>query len=155
MCIRDRKMAASAAAETFGFNENLGPRPKSPADGLSSTDTGRESLRTKIKCFCFMRNVMYKWYIIYYRNESRSTWAMLRYVAGDNWEMQHLLKNVFCKMCVDSEEPLFSSTLLLPFVISMTSNPQKAIFILHDLSLIHISWEISFQPFGWTGLAFR
>ena len=28
------KMAASGAAETFGFDENLGPRPNSPADSL-------------------------------------------------------------------------------------------------------------------------
>ena len=43
------KMAAIGAAETFGFNENLGPRPNSPADNLNTTDTGRESFRTIIQ----------------------------------------------------------------------------------------------------------
>ena len=43
MCIRDshsteaKGMAASGAAETFGFNENLGPRPNSAADSLITT----------------------------------------------------------------------------------------------------------------------
>ena len=47
-CPHPLKMAASTAAETFRFNENLGPPPNNPADSLSLTETGRERLRTKI-----------------------------------------------------------------------------------------------------------
>ena len=39
-------MAASGAAETFGFNINLRPQPNSQVDILNTTDTGCERLRT-------------------------------------------------------------------------------------------------------------
>ena len=39
-------MAASGAAETFGFFVNPGPRPNSPVHTTNITDTGRESFRT-------------------------------------------------------------------------------------------------------------
>ena len=38
-------IAASGAAETFGFVINNGPRPNSPDIMNNSSDTGRESLR--------------------------------------------------------------------------------------------------------------